>query len=196
MKPQTLKQILCCLTLGGYTARVVEGGLETEGPQPLAGPLPASIKARSWELAAFLNEHCGGASLYEFGGEGQFGRAKEFIESLRYPCILCGEPEPAKPGIGCFVPNRDAVERFSGPMASLRQGKTRTLWYALCEECNDLEDAAGRVEARMEKDAERYEYHAGQAERLRRTMTELVEHHEAEARRLVEGEGVSDVGAD
>ena len=61
MKPQTIKQILCCLTLGGYTARVVEGRLETEGPQPLAGPLPASIKARSWELVAFLNEHCGGA---------------------------------------------------------------------------------------------------------------------------------------
>ena len=61
MKPQTIKQILCCLTLGGYTARVVEGRLETEGPQPLAGPLPASIKARSWELAAFLNAHCGGA---------------------------------------------------------------------------------------------------------------------------------------
>ena len=61
MKPQTIKQILCCLTLGGYTARVVEGRLETEGPQPLAGPLPASIKARSWELVAFLNEYCGGA---------------------------------------------------------------------------------------------------------------------------------------
>ena len=61
MKPQTIKQILCSLTLGGYTARVVEGRLETEGPQPLAGPLPASIKARSWELVAFLNEHCGGA---------------------------------------------------------------------------------------------------------------------------------------
>ncbi len=61
MKPQTTKQILCCLTLGGYTARVVEGRLETEGPQPLAGPLPASIKARCDELAAFLDEHCGGA---------------------------------------------------------------------------------------------------------------------------------------
>ncbi len=61
MTPQTTKQILCSLTLGGYTARVVEGGLETEGPQPLAGPLPASIKARSWELAAFLSEYCGGA---------------------------------------------------------------------------------------------------------------------------------------
>jgi hypothetical protein len=35
--------------------------------------------------------------------------------------------------------------------------------------------------------AERYEYHAGQAERLRRTMTELVGHHEREARRLLKG---------
>jgi hypothetical protein len=57
----TTKQILCCLTLGGYTARVVEGRLETEGPQPLAGPLPASIKARRDELAAVLNEYCGAA---------------------------------------------------------------------------------------------------------------------------------------
>ncbi len=61
MTPQTIKQILCCLTLGGYTARVVEGGLETEGPQSLAGPLPASIGARHDELVTFLNEHCGGA---------------------------------------------------------------------------------------------------------------------------------------
>jgi len=61
MTPQTTKQILCCLTLGGYTARVVEGGLETEGPGPLAGPLPASIKARSGELVAFLEEWAGGA---------------------------------------------------------------------------------------------------------------------------------------
>ncbi len=56
--------------------------------------------------------------------------------------------------------------------------------------------AMDRERRRRALDTERYEYHAGQAERLRRTMTELVEHHEAEARRLVEGEGVSDVGAD
>ena len=60
MTPQTTIQILRCLTLGRYTARVVEGRLETEGPQPLAGPLPASIKARHDELAAFLEEWCGG----------------------------------------------------------------------------------------------------------------------------------------
>jgi len=57
VKPQTTIQILRCLTLGRYTARVVEGRLETEGPQPLAGPLPASIKARHDELVAFLEDH-------------------------------------------------------------------------------------------------------------------------------------------
>jgi hypothetical protein len=59
--PQTTIQILRCLTLGRYTARVVDGRLETEGPQPLAGPLPASIKARRAELVAFLSERCGAA---------------------------------------------------------------------------------------------------------------------------------------
>ena len=61
MKPQTIKQILCGLVLGRYTACVEGGELRISGPQPLAGPLPASIKARRDELAAFLNEHCGGA---------------------------------------------------------------------------------------------------------------------------------------
>ena len=55
-KPQTVPQILRCFMLGRYTARVVDGRLETEGPQPLAGPLPASIKARRDELVDFLNE--------------------------------------------------------------------------------------------------------------------------------------------
>ena len=60
LKPQTTIQILRCFTLGGYTARVVEGRLETEGPQPLAGPLPASIKANRDELIAFLDEWADG----------------------------------------------------------------------------------------------------------------------------------------
>jgi len=58
--PQTVVQILRCLTLGGYTARVARGGLEIEGPQPLAGPLPASIKANRDELIEFLSEWAGG----------------------------------------------------------------------------------------------------------------------------------------
>ena len=60
MKAQTVPQILRCFTLGGYTAHVVDGRLETEGPQPLAGPLPASIKANRDELIAFLNEWADG----------------------------------------------------------------------------------------------------------------------------------------
>jgi hypothetical protein len=59
-KPQTVTQILRCLTLGRYTACVIDGRLETEGPQPLAGPLPASIKARRDELTKFLEDRCGG----------------------------------------------------------------------------------------------------------------------------------------
>jgi hypothetical protein len=60
VKAQTVPQILRCFTLGGYTARVVEGRLETLGPQPLAGPLPDSIKAQREELIDFLNEWADG----------------------------------------------------------------------------------------------------------------------------------------
>ncbi len=60
MSAQTTIQILRCLTLGRYTARVEGGELRIRGPQPLAGPLPASIKARHDELVAFLEEWCGG----------------------------------------------------------------------------------------------------------------------------------------
>jgi hypothetical protein len=59
-KPQTTIQIFRCLTLGKYTARVVDGKLRIEGPQPLAGPLPASIKARRDELIWFLDEWADG----------------------------------------------------------------------------------------------------------------------------------------
>jgi hypothetical protein len=56
LRPQTTPQILRGLTLGGYTARIDSGELRVRGPQPLAGPLPASIKARREELIAFLEE--------------------------------------------------------------------------------------------------------------------------------------------
>jgi len=39
----------------------MDGRLETEGPQPLAGPLPVSIRANRDELIAFLNEWADGA---------------------------------------------------------------------------------------------------------------------------------------
>jgi len=56
--PQTTTQILRCLILGKYTAAVVEDGhLEVQGSQPLAGPLPDSIRARRDELVEFLVEY-------------------------------------------------------------------------------------------------------------------------------------------
>ncbi|MDQ3301977.1 MAG: hypothetical protein M3518_01305 [Actinomycetota bacterium] len=60
MKPQTTAQVLRCFDLGDYTACVVEGELVVRGPQPLAGPLPASIKARREEIIHTLVEVCGG----------------------------------------------------------------------------------------------------------------------------------------
>ena len=60
MTPQTTIQILRCFSLGRYTAVLDGGELRIRGPQPLAGPLPASIKARRGELVAFLEEWCGG----------------------------------------------------------------------------------------------------------------------------------------
>lgn len=60
--PQTTTQILRCLTLGKYTAAVVEDGhMEVQGSQPLAGPLPDSIKANRDELVEFLLEYGDGA---------------------------------------------------------------------------------------------------------------------------------------
>ncbi len=61
MSPQTTAQILRCLTLGRYTATVEDGELKIRGPQPLAGPLPASIDARRAELITYLLESCGAA---------------------------------------------------------------------------------------------------------------------------------------
>ncbi len=95
--PQTTTQILRCFTLGGYTVRVVEGRLETEGPQPLAGSLPASIEARRAELIAFLEERCGGVwppapasresvraeQLRQLRRERREERAREFLARIR-----------------------------------------------------------------------------------------------------------------
>jgi hypothetical protein len=46
--------------------------------------------------------------------------------------------------------------------------------------------AMDRERRRRELDAARYEYHRGQAERLRLTMTDLITHHETQARQLLE----------
>ncbi len=67
--PQTTLQILGCLTLGSYTATVEGGELTIRGPQPLAGPLPVSIKARREEIISYLLESCGGAWPQQEGSE-------------------------------------------------------------------------------------------------------------------------------
>ena len=59
MSTQTTAQVLHCFSLGSYKATIVEGELVVRGPQPLAGPLPASIKANRDDLVAFLEEWCG-----------------------------------------------------------------------------------------------------------------------------------------
>ena len=63
LKPQTVPQILRCFSLGGYEASVAAGELKIRGPQPLAGPLPASIKARRAEIIDFLEASCAGVWL-------------------------------------------------------------------------------------------------------------------------------------
>ena len=60
MNTQTVTQICRCWSLGGYRATVVDGELRVQGPQPLAGPLPDSIRARREELIEALTEFCGG----------------------------------------------------------------------------------------------------------------------------------------
>ncbi|MDP8901058.1 MAG: hypothetical protein M3N33_07950 [Actinomycetota bacterium] len=60
MNPQTTTQILRCFNLGRYTASVEAGELRIRGLQPLAGPLPANIKARRDEMVGFLEEWAGG----------------------------------------------------------------------------------------------------------------------------------------
>ena len=82
---QTTVQILRCLTLGQYTALVVDGELEIGGPQPLADPLPASIRARRDELIDFLVDYCAGTwpppagsrFFFDEGDLGYFGREED-----------------------------------------------------------------------------------------------------------------------
>jgi len=104
MTPQSTIQILRCLTLGRYTAAVEDGELRIRGPQPLAGPLPASIRVGRDEVVAFLNERCDGtwppapgsemhtpstlrksrdARVREWRGRPREERAREFQQKLR-----------------------------------------------------------------------------------------------------------------
>jgi hypothetical protein len=77
MRAQTVPQILRCLTLGSYTAAVVEGELRIHGPQPLAGPLPDSIKARRDELVDFLGEWADG--VWPPAPESRLREVQEFL---------------------------------------------------------------------------------------------------------------------
>jgi len=90
LKPQTTAQVLHCFSLGRYTARVVDGELKIQGPQPLAGPLPASIKARRDELIAVLNEYCGGAWPPAPGSDfyGELVREERPKEPLKKPLTV------------------------------------------------------------------------------------------------------------
>ena len=54
------------------------------------------------------------------------------------------------------------------------------------DELWELSLARDQQRKRQELDAERYRWHAGQAERLRLTMTDLITHHETQARQLLE----------
>lgn len=81
--PQTTAQILRCFSLGDYTARVVNGELKIRGPQPLAGPLPASIKANRERIIDFLVGCCGGVWPAAEGSE--FVRLKREAAVSRVP---------------------------------------------------------------------------------------------------------------
>jgi len=60
LSAQTTAQVLRGLTLGDYTASVVDEELKIRGPQPLTGPLPTSIRERREEIVYTLVEVCGG----------------------------------------------------------------------------------------------------------------------------------------
>ncbi len=65
-------------------------------------------------------------------------------------------------------------------MMDIAHREREAMWEASARRDQELK--------RRELDTERYEYHAGQAERLKRTMSELVQHHERAAEKLLEGE--------
>jgi hypothetical protein len=98
---QTTIQILRCLTLGRYTARVVQGELEIAGPQPLAGPLPDSIRKRRDELVAFLTEHCGGTWPPKVGSNlgGALAGTRIHIPTWRKAGLLTYDHKGWPPGV-------------------------------------------------------------------------------------------------
>jgi hypothetical protein len=85
-----------------------------------------------------LPERCG----ENFGSA--IERAAENIDA----CILCGKPRAL---LGCFM--ADDPERYLP--VKLKPGKTRALFYGLCDPCHEQPDKLARVEARLERDASR-----------------------------------------
>ena len=78
----------------------------------------------------------------------------------------------------------EAVERELDAMIRRRDAHRRqTEGERLEEELYEPSVRAWRARQEAEKRSARFEYHRGQADRLRRTMGELVAYHEAAAQR-------------
>ena len=71
------------------------------------------------------------------------------------------------------------VRQVLVPEADVAGRERDAMWEASVRRDRELK--------RQELDAERYRWHAGQAERLKRTMSQLVAHHENEAQKLLKG---------
>ena len=56
-------------------------------------------------------------------------------------CLLCEGPRYV---LGCFAPDDPA--RWTPHHKTTKEGKTRTIWYALCKPCSEREDAPDAVE--------------------------------------------------
>jgi hypothetical protein len=66
-------------------------------------------------------------------------KMKATAEAGKSECRLCREPAPI---IGCFVPDASFNKRIGAPA-----GKTRLVFYFLCEDCSKLPDCLTLVEA-------------------------------------------------
>ena len=87
--------------------------------------------------------------------------------------ITCGEMVEAE--IDAMIRRRDTHRR-------------QTEGERLEEELYEPSVRAWRERQEAEKRADRFEYHRGQADRLRRTMGELIARHEAAAERYLQDE--------
>ena len=87
------------------------------------------------------------------------------------------------------VGRAESVERELDRLIEKRHDHRRqTEGERLEEELYEPSVRAWRVRQEAEKQADRFEYHRGQADRLRRTMGELVAYHESEAERYLQDE--------